>query len=142
MIRHLKTMLLHQFMILLLLIISGSLSPLCTSSSFSSESYVVTFWSLILTLEIMLNKISNRNAHRKIINFHPTIADSLFAINASQCDFFTVKGNSSAVKLGFINLIKFSEWTPGCDVDNDTICTQLYYWWSSCILLLSLLFYV
>jgi hypothetical protein len=52
----------------------------------------------------------------------------LFAIDVSQCDFFTVQGNSPAVKLGFVNLTKLSEWTPGCDVDDGTIYTQFYHW--------------
>ena len=57
------------------------------------------------------------------------LADPLFAGDVNQCDFFTVQANSPAAKLGFVNLTKLPQWTPGCDMDDDDIDnTQFYHW--------------
>ena len=56
------------------------------------------------------------------------IADPMFAGDVDQCDFFTVKSNSPAAALGFVNITKLAKWTPGCDtvdVDQDN---QFYHW--------------
>jgi parallel beta-helix repeat protein len=56
------------------------------------------------------------------------IADPLFAGDVNRCDFFTVKSNSPAAKLGFVNLTKLSTWTPGCDTDDGNNQNQFYHW--------------
>ena len=56
------------------------------------------------------------------------IADPLFAGDVNQCDFFTVRADSPAAKLGFVNLTKLPQWTPGCDTDDQTDRTQFYHW--------------
>jgi len=43
------------------------------------------------------------------------IADPLFGGDVDQCDFFTIRADSPAAKLGFKNLTKHSKWTPGCE---------------------------
>ena len=56
------------------------------------------------------------------------IADPLFAGDVNQCDFFTIQANSPAAKLGFVNLTKLPQWTPGCDTDDGTDRSQFYHW--------------
>jgi hypothetical protein len=56
------------------------------------------------------------------------IADPLFAGDVNQCDFFTVQANSPAAKLGFVNLTKLSNWTPGCNTDDGSGENQFYRW--------------
>ena len=56
------------------------------------------------------------------------IADPLFMGDVNQCDFFTIRADSPAAKLGFVNLTKHSQWTPGCDTGDDTNKNQVYYW--------------
>ena len=56
------------------------------------------------------------------------IADPLFAGDVNQCDFFTVQANSPAVKLGFVNITKLPQWTPGCETDDKTDRSQFYHW--------------
>ena len=56
------------------------------------------------------------------------IADPLFTGDVSQCDFFTIRSDSPAAKLGFVNLTKHSRWTPGCETDDDSNNKQFYYW--------------
>ena len=56
------------------------------------------------------------------------IADPLFAGDISQCDFFTVRSESPAVKLGFVNITKPSMWTPGCATDDVSNRDQFYHW--------------
>ena len=56
------------------------------------------------------------------------IADPLFVGNVDQCDFFTVQANSPAAKLGFVNITKLPQWTPGCDTNDETDYTQFYHW--------------
>jgi parallel beta-helix repeat protein len=56
------------------------------------------------------------------------IADPLFAGDVNQCDFFTVQSNSPAAKLGFVNLTKLSQWTPGCSTDDEINDNQFYHW--------------
>jgi hypothetical protein len=43
------------------------------------------------------------------------IADPLFTGDVNQCDFFTIQSNSPAAKLGFVNITKLPQWTPGCE---------------------------
>ena len=54
------------------------------------------------------------------------ITDPLFMGDVTECDFFTIQGNSPAARLGFMNLTKLSTWTPGCDAE--TIDDQFYHW--------------
>ncbi len=56
------------------------------------------------------------------------IADPLFVGSVNQCDFFTVQANSPAAKLGFVNITKLPQWTPGCDTDDGTDYTHFYHW--------------
>jgi parallel beta-helix repeat protein len=56
------------------------------------------------------------------------IADPLFTGDVNQCDFFTIQANSPAAKLGFANITKLAQWTPGCDMDDDTNDNQFYHW--------------
>jgi len=56
------------------------------------------------------------------------IADPLFAGDVNQCDFFTVQANSPAAKLGFVNITKLPQWTPGCETDDETDHSQFYHW--------------
>ena len=57
------------------------------------------------------------------------IADPMFVGDVSQCDFFTVRADSPAAKLGFRNLTKLSRWTPGCDdTDRNIDRIQFYSW--------------
>jgi parallel beta-helix repeat protein len=56
------------------------------------------------------------------------MADPLFAGDINQCDFFTVQANSPAAKLGFVNLTKLPQWTPGCDMDDGIDNNQFYHW--------------
>ena len=56
------------------------------------------------------------------------IADPLFTGDVNQCDFFTVRADSPAAKLGFVNITKPSKWTSGCDIDQKTAYTQFYHW--------------
>ena len=56
------------------------------------------------------------------------IADPLFVGDVNQCDFFAVKGNSPAAKLGFVNITKLTTWTPGCGTDDVSRQRQFYHW--------------
>jgi len=58
------------------------------------------------------------------------IADPLFVGDVNQCDFFTVRSDSPAVKLGFVNITKPSMWTPGCATATEDIVgpPQFYHW--------------
>ncbi|CAF3891873.1 unnamed protein product [Rotaria sp. Silwood1] len=53
------------------------------------------------------------------------IADPLFIGNVNQCDFFTIRSDSPAAKLGFANITKLSKWTSGCDTNDNN---QFYHW--------------
>ena len=53
------------------------------------------------------------------------IADPLFIGDVNQCDFFTIRQDSPAAKLGFVNLTKLPKWTSGCDT---VIDNQFYHW--------------
>ena len=57
------------------------------------------------------------------------IADPLFVGDVNQCDFFAVRSNSPAAKLGFVNITKLPTWTPGCDMDDDLYSHQQFYHW-------------
>jgi len=56
------------------------------------------------------------------------IADPLFVGDVNQCDFFAVKADSPAAKLGFVNITKLATWTPGCDTDDGIDQKQFYHW--------------
>ena len=59
------------------------------------------------------------------------LADPLFAGDVNQCDFFAVQSDSPAAKLGFVNIAKLPQWTPGCDTDDETDNhnhNQFYQW--------------
>ncbi|CAF2209465.1 unnamed protein product [Rotaria magnacalcarata] len=56
------------------------------------------------------------------------IVDPLFLGDVQQCDFFTVRSNSPAAILGFANITKLSQWTPGCDIDDESDNKQFYHW--------------
>jgi hypothetical protein len=56
------------------------------------------------------------------------IADPLFTGDVNQCDFFTVRSDSPAAKLGFVNITKPSLWTPGCDTEDVVGPPQFYHW--------------
>ena len=56
------------------------------------------------------------------------IADPLFVGDVNQCDFFAVQADSPAAKLGFINITKPPQWTPGCDLDDIRDKRQYYQW--------------
>jgi hypothetical protein len=56
------------------------------------------------------------------------IADPLFAGDVDQCDFFAVKPDSHAAKLGFANITKLAKWTPGCGTDDETNHNNFYFW--------------
>jgi hypothetical protein len=56
------------------------------------------------------------------------IADPLFAGDVNECDFFTVKPDSPAAKLGFANITKLAKWTPGCGTDDERDYNQFYHW--------------
>jgi hypothetical protein len=56
------------------------------------------------------------------------IADPLFIGDVNQCDFFTIRADSPAAKLGFANITKPSRWTPGCTTDDPIGYHQFYHW--------------
>jgi len=56
------------------------------------------------------------------------IADPLFVGDVNQCDFFAVKFDSPAAKIGFANITKLVTWTPGCDMDDGLDQRQFYHW--------------
>jgi hypothetical protein len=56
------------------------------------------------------------------------IADPLFVGSVNQCDFFTVRANSPAAVLGFVNITKLAKWTPGCGTDEGSNDNQFYHW--------------
>jgi len=56
------------------------------------------------------------------------IADPLFLGDVNQCDFFTIRSDSPAAKLGFVNITKPSKWTSGCSKDDSIINNQFYHW--------------
>ena len=56
------------------------------------------------------------------------VADPLFIGDVRQCDFFTIRANSPAAKLGFVNITKLPQWTLGCETDDETDYTQFYQW--------------
>ena len=56
------------------------------------------------------------------------IADPLFLGDVNQCDFFTIQSNSPAARLGFTNLTKPFQWTPGCNTDDEIKLNQFYHW--------------
>ena len=56
------------------------------------------------------------------------IADPLFLGDVNQCDFFTIRSDSPAAKLGFVNITKPSKWTSGCSMDDSIINNQFYHW--------------
>ena len=57
------------------------------------------------------------------------LADPLFAGDVNQCDFFAVQSDSPAAKLGFVNIAKLPQWTPGCDMDDETDNHNQFYQW-------------
>ncbi|CAF1378788.1 unnamed protein product [Adineta ricciae] len=57
------------------------------------------------------------------------MADPLFLGDVNQCDFFTVKPNSPAAELGFVNLTKPSQWSPGCDDGDEARINNQFYRW-------------
>ncbi|CAF0926453.1 unnamed protein product [Rotaria sp. Silwood1] len=56
------------------------------------------------------------------------IADPLFIGDVNQCDFFTIRSDSPAAKLGFANITKLSKWTSGCDANDENDNNQFYHW--------------
>ncbi|UJR11235.1 hypothetical protein I4U23_015417 [Adineta vaga] len=56
------------------------------------------------------------------------IDDPLFSGDTNQCNFFTVKWNSPAAKLGFVNITKPSKWLSGCNSDDTKNNKQFYQW--------------
>ncbi len=54
--------------------------------------------------------------------------DPLFTGDVNQCDFFTVRSDSPAAKLGFVNITKPSLWTPGCNTEDVVGPPQFYHW--------------
>ena len=56
------------------------------------------------------------------------IADPMFVGDVNQCDFFAVRPDSPAAKLGFANIAKPSKWTPGCNTDEQIRYSQFYHW--------------
>ena len=56
------------------------------------------------------------------------IADPLFTGDVNQCDFFAVSFDSPAAKLGFVNITKLPQWTPGCETEDKTDHSQFYHW--------------
>jgi hypothetical protein len=56
------------------------------------------------------------------------MADPLFTGDVNQCDFFTVRSDSPAAKLGFVNITKPSLWKPGCDTEDVVGPPQFYHW--------------
>jgi hypothetical protein len=55
------------------------------------------------------------------------LEDPLFVGDVNQCDFFTIRSDRAATKLGFVDLTKLSIWTPRCDIDDTTIDNQFYH---------------
>ena len=60
---------------------------------------------------------------------HSVVADPLFAGDVKQCDFFTVRADSPAAKLGFVNITRLPQWTPGCEFEDDSDVSHGFYQW-------------
>ena len=56
------------------------------------------------------------------------MANPLFVGDVNQCDFFTIQTDSPAAKLGFANITKLPQWTPGCETNNIDSSAQFYQW--------------
>ena len=94
-------------------------------ASFSNNVYFNPYGT---SLRFGSNQISFDEWQKSGQDNGSVIADPMFAGDVNQCDFFTVQANSPAAKLGFVNLTKLPQWTPGCDTDDGTDYSQFYHW--------------
>jgi parallel beta-helix repeat protein len=99
--------------------VSGTIAPFNDNIYYNPYGTSLRFGSELVSFEEWQKTGQDNNS---------MIADPLFAGDVNQCDFFTIRSDSPAAKLGFVNITKLAKWTPGCEMDDIDINTQFYHW--------------